>query len=451
MIITLQDLQKKPDLATAIKDTTEAWLASAELKAMQNAYKYYLGENPKLKALRDRIVADTGFTLNLRPEQPVYSNFFGKITNQHVGHLLKHPLTFDEGVVDKFGAGFQHTVRDMTQDAYIRGVSWGLWDGEKLTHLPAENFIPIYDEESGAIVAGISFKRLREDLPWNYYFYEREGISRFRQAAGNDGKVKPDGKLELISERKPYRHTSRPFLTGEVIESVENPDTFPIRPLHTNKENRSELILPIKTQINAYDLLKTGYIDETLKSKFIYWLISGYSGNIEELIKIKEIAQKLGIIAEQGGNSKIMPQTLEPPHNAHEKIMKELKESIYGDAMAFDSDNLGGRASVAVEAIRASQFNEEIKIGIMWSELEKFIRDIMTVAGIRSEVVRYTPFKLTTGEEARSRSLQGWVDRGLPLEIAIKLDPLVSADIDVDELKKVLATEALGYGNDDEA
>jgi hypothetical protein len=437
-------MAKSPDLPTFIKETVEQWQSSGELKVMQNAYKYYLGENPKVKALADRIATDTGFSLNLKPQQKVYSNFFGKITNQHVGHLLKYPLTFDDGVIDRLGMGFQHTVRDMEQDAYIRGVSWGLWNGEKLKHIPAESFIPIIDDETGDLSAGISFERRREDLPWNYFFYEKDGITHFREGTAGNGQLQRGGRLQQASDKAPYRQTGRQFPGGFVADSVYNPSVFPIKPLYTNKESRSELILPIKTQINAYDLLKTGDIDETLKSKFIYWLISGYTGNIEELLQIKETAQKLGIIAEQGDNSKIQPSTLEPPYKAHEAIMKELKDGIYADAMAFNSDDLGGRASVAVEAIRASQFNEEIKIGIMWHELEKFIRDIFLLAGVESETVRYTPFKLTTGEDLVTRGLQGWADRSPELVFEfMKLDPLF-ADVDMTQFEQKMAMAHLG-------
>ena len=63
----------------------------------------------------------------------------------------------------------------------------------------------------------------------------------------------------------------------------------------------------------------------------------------------------------------------------------------------------------------------------------------VALVGVESATVGYTPFMLKTGEEALSRSLQAWVDRGLPLLEALKLDPLVSAGIDADELAGVLA------------
>lgn len=446
MIVTDGDIRRKPDLAAAIKDTAGAWLASPELAAMREAYKYYLGENPRIKGLAERVATDTGFSINLAPQQRVYSNFFGKITNQHVGHLLKHPLKFDAGVIGRLGAGFQHTVRDMAQDAYIRGVSWGLWNGERLTHIRAENFVPIRSEESGELAAGLGFYRLRDDMPYVYYFYEPEGVTQFRQAVGADGKALEDGGPTQVGGRMPYRYTARRWRGGEQFERLGGGSGVPpIKPLYTNKENRSELILPLKTKINAYDLLETAYVDEALKSKFIYWVISGYSGNIEELVKVKETVQKIGVMNLEGETT-VQPQTLEPPHAAHTAVMQELRDGIYADAMAFNSDDLGGRASVAVEAIRASQFNEEIKIGIMWHELEKFIRDVLALAGVESATVGYTPFMLKTGEEALSRSLQAWVDRGLPLLEALRLDPLVSANIDADELAGALALGDYGVG-----
>ena len=101
--------------------------------------------------------------------------------------------------------------------------------------------------------------------------------------------------------------------------------------------------------------MRTAYIDETLKTKFIYWLISGYGSSIEELIRIRETAQKIGIINSDNNGTEVKATTLEPPHNAHEKIMKELENSIFRDAMAVNTDDLAGRASVSDAAILSSQ------------------------------------------------------------------------------------------------
>ena len=319
MVVTVGDLRKSGSLEQFLLETVGQWRGSGELRAMQEAYRYYLGENPRLTNLANRVAVDTGVKLELKPAVAVYSDFFGRITRQHIGHLMKLPLAFEPfEALGALGRRFNFTVKSILQDAYIRGVSWGLWNGAELVHLPAEAFIPIYDDDSMKIVKGISFERLRAGDVWHYYFYEADGVTRFVEAGQG---------LRRVGEKSPYRYTFREYGTGTVVESLYVPPVFPIFALHTNEESRSELTLPLRTQINAYDLLRTAYIDETLKTRFIYWVIEGYGGNVDELLKIKETAQKLGIIANRDEGA-LSPTTIEPPHNAHGKVMRELEGAI---------------------------------------------------------------------------------------------------------------------------
>jgi len=416
--LTTADMAKSKDMPTFIKDSVDAWLGSAEYKSMEDNYKYYLGENPRLAALANKVAVDTGMSLNLKPQQNVYSDFFGRITKQHVGHLLKFPLQFRSCCAYPLGPQFDHVIFDILQDAYIQSNSWGLWNGENLVHLPARFFIPIYDADTEQLVCGIAFRRLRDDLPWQYYLYEPDGVTKYCD----------NGVIQQVTKKMPYSYISRQYNNETIIEPLYTPLELPIKPLYTNSERRSELTKPLRTQINAYDFLKTGYIDELLKSKFIYWLISGYGGQVDELIAIKETAQKLGIIARADNDGNIQPTIIEPPHTSHEKIMHELEKDIFRSAMAVNTDDLAGRASVSDAAILSSQAQEDLKIGIIWNKLKPFIMDIAALAGAQIEDVNYKPFKLSIGEmtdEQKVRGLQGWVDRGVPLKNALKHDPIL--------------------------
>ncbi|MCL2049429.1 MAG: hypothetical protein FWG87_11970 [Defluviitaleaceae bacterium] len=91
----------------------------------------------------------------------------------------------------------------------------------------------------------------------------------------------------------------------------------------------------------------------------------------------------------------------------------------------MNTDSLAGRASVSQAAILSSQAQEDLKIGIIWGELEQFILAVAECAGVAVNRVGYRPFKLCVGEMTdveKSTVLQGWVDRGVGLESVLGLD-----------------------------
>jgi len=436
MTVTIGDMQSARSLPDFIQKTVNDWLGSPKYAKIKEARLYYSGENPVLKRRWNRIALDTGGVIDLRPRQNIYSNFFGRMTKQFAGRLLYHDVAFDDdATLLKMGTSFQRSIRQIARDAYICSLSWGFWQRDNIVHIPADSFIPIVDDTTAEMLAGVYFWQLDENRPWNYQLFEVDGVTTWGQA-------KQGGKLEEKTGKTPYRYKEFKWRNGHrAITGIENYAELPIKPMYANPDKTTELSLPIKTKINAYDLLNTFYADEFLQSKFIYWLISGYSGDAEELIKIRDTARKLGIIAGGEDSSQITPQTLEPPYNAHEKIMQSLEREIFRDAMLFSPEDLAGSSSIAT-AIKAGQYPEDIKAKDFEHEIEQFVRGVMQVAGVESRAVTFTHFRLLD-EESITRRLVMLFNMGVPIEEIIKYEPLLQDR--QKEIADAIARQGLGY------
>ena len=438
MVVTVSDLQKARSIPDFILQTVNDWLGSSMYSEMQEAKKYYLGENPVLKRRWNKISLDTGGIIDLKPRQNIYSKLFGRLTKQLVNRLLYHDIALDDdAALLKMGKMFQASTRSIAFDAVISSIGWGFWERIDSKPLPATNFIPIVNDDTNIIEKGIYFWQLAANRPMKYQLFETDGVTTWQQDKQGD-------KLTEIQGKTPYRYKefkwNTPNGTQSQITSIENYDTLPIVPMYANEERRSELDLPIKTKINAYDLLFTFYGDEFLKGKFIYWLISGYSGDVDELLQIKETAQKLGIIAGGDGSESVTPSKFEPPHEAFDKIREALKREIFSDAMLFNPDDVAGSAHIAT-AIKAGQYPEDIKANGFGHEVEKYVRAMMPFAGVESRAVTFNHFTLQDGESI-SRRLQGWIGE-VPTEELIKYEPLFQER--QNEIADAIARQGLGY------
>ena len=437
MIVTISDIQKAPSVADFVLKTVEEWKGCKKLSEINDNKKYYLGTNPVLNQQWNQINLDTGGVLELKPRQNIYSNFFGRIVKQLVNRLLYYDVSFDDDVtLLKMGNKFHQSLRDIAFDAAVSGVSWGFWQNGKLVHFPSDGFIPIYNDRNGKIEKGIKFWQVREDLPTFYQLFEVDGITEWQSE--KDANI-----LTLVKDKTPYRYQIRAWQTGRRdVVNIQNYGVLPIIPMYPNMERRSELTKPIQTKINAYDLLNTFYTDEFLQSKFVYWMITGFQGNAEELIKIRDIVRKLGIIANTDEQSKITTQTLEPPHNAQEKIMKQLVREIFRDAMVFNTEEITTIGTTAT-AVKASQYSEDIKVRGFEHNAEVFIRGIMDLAGVESRAVSFTHFRLLD-EESITRRLVMLYNMGIPIEEIIKHEPLLQDR--AAEIEDLIANRDLGIG-----
>lgn len=112
-------------------------------------------------------------------------------------------------------------------------------------------FVPLYDEENGALMAGIRFWQINQDKPLRATLYEINGITEYIQKKDSDMAVilVENGK----TKRTYITYTKTTKKDGSIIYNGENYPTFPIVPLKNNELCKSELCGKRNT-IDALDL-----------------------------------------------------------------------------------------------------------------------------------------------------------------------------------------------------
>jgi len=434
-------MAKYSSLADFIQKTVNEWQGSSEYAEIIRNYKYHAGENPTLSAAKWKQVAlDTGGVLNLKPQHKIVSHLFKTIVEKREHRVLNNPIQFSANV--DMGRNFQYVMKDSLHDGLIAGRSWAFWEVDRVKQFKALEYVPIFDDDTGDMVKGIRVSQLAPDRPIKYEFFELGGITTFRQD-------KQGSKIEQVSDITPYRYSERRWDNMRQISNVQNYNVLPIAPMYVNREQTSFLSPPVKSKIDAYDMMLTFYTDEFLKSNFIYFMLSGYGGTVEELLEIKDAAMKLGILQQGGRDASMDAKTLDPPHEAFDRIMDRLEEGVYLDSMTFNPAKVAGSANIAT-AIMAGQKPEEISSGGTESHVSKCVEDLLAIRGMESEVI-ITPTEIID-DRSKTEMVGMMVDREvLTPEMAVQFVPWMRGR--EEEIIKSQRREALGhdeYREDDE-
>ncbi len=305
------------------------------------------------------------------------SRFFGLAVDQEVSYLLGNGVTFAEKETPKkLCPDFDQEVMDAARAAKIAGVSFGFWD---LTHLRVFSlleFVPLYDEEDGAMKSGIRFWQVAQDKPLRATLYEIDGFTEYFQPKNKD--------MSVLQEKRSYKLVIRKAEVGETeIYDGGNYPSFPIVPLKNNKRCLSEIVGKRNT-IDALDLASSNMVNNVDEGNLIYWVLSNCSG-MDDLDDAKFVERlKTTHVAHANGDdgAKVESKTIEAPYEGTSSTIDMLKKKLYEDFLAFDSSAISTTSNQSATAIKASYIPLDLKTDKFEAEVTRFIVEILRIAGI---------------------------------------------------------------------
>lgn len=164
-----------------------------------DAELYFNGENPAINRY-EKIIYD----MQGRAHRDMYtanhkiaSSFFGFDVQQEVSYLLGNGVTFHgTATKDRLGKKFDLEMVRAGKYALIAGVSFGFWNFDHLEVFKLREFVPLYDEENGSLMAGIRFWQVADDKPLRATLYEVDGYTDYIQRSGEDMTVLKDKIIE---------------------------------------------------------------------------------------------------------------------------------------------------------------------------------------------------------------------------------------------------------------
>jgi len=218
VLLTWQDFQEsQSDVIGFISKAINQHTSSEDYKIAISADNYDRQKNDTIFNYVRTIFTSTGSEVQdfTAANNKIASNFFHRLNTQRCMYSLGNGISFSERkekrIVDgveitvdltdeMLGQDFDTALKDAAYKALIHGVSFGFWNFDALHVFPLTEFVPLWDEETGALRAGIRFWQLDKDKPMNVVLYEEDGYTKFR--GGRHGGAL---NLQVVQDKTAYK------------------------------------------------------------------------------------------------------------------------------------------------------------------------------------------------------------------------------------------------------
>lgn len=310
------------------------------------------------------------------------SNFYNRFNVQENQYLLGNGVNFGNDATKKaLGTkkkAFDTQMQKLGKIALTQGQAFGFYNLDHIDIFEFIEFVPLYDEEDGAMKAGIRFWQIDSNKPLRVTLYEMDGYTEYIRK-------KLDSNLVVYKEKRPYILKTRySDADGMEIYDGENYAGFPIVPLWGNQDH----IIKIKSwqpKIDCYDLIESGFANDVDDASMIYWTIQNAGGMDDiDLAQFIQHMKTVKAAALQDDGAKAEAHTIDVPVTARETYLKLLEKDLYKDAMALDTDAIASGNTVAT-AIRASYEPLNNKTDDFEYCIIEFIQNILDLAGIEDD------------------------------------------------------------------
>jgi len=369
------------------------------------------------------------------------SNFFNRFVTQQNQFLLGNGISMTEqSEKDKLGKDFDTRLQELGRNSLVDGVSFGFWNYDHLEVFRLTEFVPLWDEETGALASGVRFWQIDPFKPLRATLYEMDGYTEYIWRNGSGEVYKPKRKYVLNVAQAPVGDF-------EIIDGYNYP-SFPIVPLWGNPMRQSELV-GIREQIDCYDLIKSGFANDLDDASQIYWTIQN-AGDMDDidLAQFVERMRTIKATAVENEGAKAESHTLEVPYASREALLERIRNDLYDDFMALDVKNITGGSATATQ-IRASYDPMNNKTDMYEYCVMDFIDGLFYLVGIESEA-SFTRSILVNAQESIQVILQS--AEYLPRDYVTKKIVEILGDGDKYEeiLKQLSEEEADRYAGSDE-
>lgn len=359
---TYQDFKRDGGGLQAITNAITHHLDSNLYKTAKSADEYDHQRNETIMNYVKLIFTMTGTPVEdfTASNNKLCSNFFHRLNTQRCTYLLGNGVTFsdhkeetkdEEGAVattditkETLGKRFDTDLKNMGYNALIHGVCFGFWNVDKLHVFPVTEFVPLWNEESGILQAGIRFWRIDPNKPMIVVLYEMDGYTKYKskQASGMD--------FEEMASKKSYKMVINVSEEdGEEVIGEENYGSLPIVPMWGSRLKQSTLV-GMKEKIDSFDLIRSGFANDLTDCAQIYWILENCGGMTDtELARFRDRLKINHIAMVDTENSKATPYTQDVPYGARSAYLAEIRSGIYEDFGGLD-----------VHAVAAGATNDHI-------------------------------------------------------------------------------------------
>jgi len=398
MVLTFQDFLEEPNVLDFIGKAINQHISSEDYKIARSADAYDRQKNETIYNYVRMIFTSTGTSVEdfTAANNKIASNFFHRLNTQRCMYSLGNGISFsdhkEKRIVDgvektvdltdeMLGNEFDTDLKDGAYKALIHGVSFGFWNLNKLYVFPLTEFVPLWDEETGALRAGIRFWQLDTDKPMIAVLYEEDGYTKFK-----GGRHSGSLNFTVVQHKRAYKQVYRESdADGEEVVGLENYGRLPIVPLWGSKLHQSTLV-GMQRAIDSYDLIRSGFANDLTDCAQIYWILSNCSAMTEpELARFRDRLKIQHIAVADTENSGVTPYTQEIPFQARQAYLDGMRAAIYEDFGGLDVHTIA--AGSTNDHIDAAYQPLDENADDFEYQIIKFVQQILALMGVEDTPV----------------------------------------------------------------
>ena len=377
-----------------VKNAINEFKASDRYKNAIYGEDYYSGKNTTIRRYEKILINARGQAVQdvFSANHKLASRFFYRSVKQATSVLLGNGCKWKDGIGgETLGRDFDNRLMEAGRNAMVGGVTYGFYNNQKVIIFKAQEFVPMIDEEDGAIKTGFRFWQIDPQKPLRATVYELDGYTEYMY-----NKDYPDGVI--LYPKRPYIVIKKESVAdGEEIYDYMNYPTFPIIPLYANEAKESEL-LPIRPAIDALDLISSKYCSDIDDASIVYWSITNGGGMTDEdLVQFLDKMRKMHA-AQLDDDQQVDAHTVDIPYESRESILERLEKQLYKDAMALNTYDLASGAVTATQIEAAYEPLNE-KLDGFESMITEFVQGLLAVAGVEDEATYDRSIVINKAEE----------------------------------------------------
>lgn len=443
-LFTYQDFIKDADRKASIRRAINQHMASPEYKTALIADQYDRQLNTTINQYVKVINDYSGNPMvnATAANSKIASNFFYRLNTQLNSYLFGNGVTFAEGkgIKDKLGLDFDTKLSEWGYFARIHGSAYGFWSVDKLHVFKLTEFVPLLDEFTGDIRAGIRFWSLEWGRkPENIILYEEDGYTVYQ--SGENG----DKELNEVQPKRGYKQiVLSTEADGEIIAGEENYPSLPIIPMYGSRLKQSTLV-GRQAAIDSYDLIQSGFANDLLDCAQIYWIIENCGGMSREdlqtflaRIRLDHVAtadtKSMGV-----DNTSLHPYTQEIPFQARSAYLQQIRHQIYESFGALDTSTISAASQTATE-IKAAYQNLDQEADALEYQAIKAVQGLLSLLGLEGTPVFNRSRIINETEQVQMVMMEA---EYLDAQTVLELLP----NIPVDKIEEILERKELERGN----
>lgn len=391
-MITFQDFEKATNIPKFLSEAISIHQRTDLYKIAKSADNYDKQKNETIYNYIQTIFSLTGTPIEdfTASNNKIASNFFHRLNTQRCVYLVGNGVSFSDNKEEKLnedgvkefvdttkehlGKKFDTDVKRIIYKALIHGVSFGYWNYDRLYNFPITEFVPLYDEETNALRAGIRFWQIDDDKPLFAVLYEEDGYTKFRsKGIGMDfEEIKPKTAYKIK-----VRYTD---FDGEEVIGEENYSSLPIIPLWGNSIHQSTLV-GMQRAIDSFDLIRSGFANDLTDCAQIYWILENCMGmSDDDLARFRDRLKINHIAVVDSDESKATPYMQEIPYQARKEYLDHIRAGIYEDFGGLDVHTIA--AGATNDHIDAAYQPMDEEADDLEFQVAEFIEQLLHLIGI---------------------------------------------------------------------